>query len=83
MDEGIELPQARPGNYRPFVSGGGLTGSFVNHMFRLTLLAPDIQKAILERRQSKGMQLEQLTRACRCGRRSGSLLRIRTAQTPI
>ena len=30
---------------------------------RLTLLAPDIQEAIIEGRQAKGMQLEELTRA--------------------
>ena len=29
-------------------------------MMRLTLLAPDIQEAILEGRQPKGMQLEEL-----------------------
>jgi hypothetical protein len=32
-------------------------------LLRLTLLAPDIQEAILEGRQAKGMQLEELTRA--------------------
>jgi hypothetical protein len=37
--------------------------SFVNRLLRLTLLAPDIQEAILEGRQAKGMQLEELTRA--------------------
>ena len=37
--------------------------SFVNRLVRLTLLAPDIQEAILEGRQAKGMQLEELTRA--------------------
>ena len=37
--------------------------SFVSRMLRLTLLAPDIQEAILEGRQPKGMQLEELTRA--------------------
>jgi hypothetical protein len=36
--------------------------SFVNRLLRLTLLAPDIQEAILEGRQAKGMQLEELTR---------------------
>jgi hypothetical protein len=30
-------------------------------MLRLTLLAPDIQEAILDGRQPKGMQLEELT----------------------
>jgi hypothetical protein len=35
----------------------------VNRLLRLTLLAPDIQEAILEARQSKGLQLKELTRA--------------------
>jgi hypothetical protein len=35
--------------------------SFVNRLLRLTLLAPDIQEAILDGRQPKGMQLEELT----------------------
>jgi ribosome-binding protein aMBF1 (putative translation factor) len=37
--------------------------SFVNRLLRLTLLAPDIQEAILEGRQPKGMQPEELTKA--------------------
>jgi hypothetical protein len=37
--------------------------SFVSRLLRLTLLAPDIQEAMLEGRQAKGMQLEELTRA--------------------
>ena len=37
--------------------------SFVSRLLRLTLLAPDIQEAILKGRQAKGMQLEELTRA--------------------
>jgi ParB-like chromosome segregation protein Spo0J len=37
--------------------------SFVSRLLRLTLLAPDIQEAILEGRQAKGIQLEELTRA--------------------
>jgi hypothetical protein len=37
--------------------------SFVSRLLRLTLLAPDIQEAILEGRQAKGMQLKELTRA--------------------
>jgi hypothetical protein len=37
--------------------------SFVSRLLNLTLLAPDIQEAILEGRQSKGMQLEELMRA--------------------
>ncbi len=41
----------------------GITRSFVNRLLRLTLLAPDIQGAILDGRQPKGMQVEELTRA--------------------
>jgi hypothetical protein len=39
-----------------------VTRSFVNRLLRLTLLAPDIIEAILDGRQPKGMQLEELTR---------------------
>jgi hypothetical protein len=38
----------------------GVTRSFVNRMMRLTLLAPDIVEAILEGRQPKGLQLNDL-----------------------
>ena len=38
-----------------------VTRSFVNRLLRLTLLAPDIEEAILHGRQPKGMQLEELT----------------------
>ena len=41
----------------------GVTRSFLNRLLRLTLLAPDIVEAILEGRQSKGLQLKELTRA--------------------
>jgi hypothetical protein len=41
----------------------GVTRSFVNRLLRLTLLAPDIFEAILEGRQPKAMQLEELTNA--------------------
>ena len=37
-----------------------ITRSFVNRLLRLTLLAPDIQEAILDGRHAKGMQLEEL-----------------------
>jgi hypothetical protein len=37
--------------------------SFVSRLLDLTLLAPDIQEAILEGQQAKGIQLEELTRA--------------------
>jgi hypothetical protein len=36
---------------------------YVNRLLRLTLLAPDIQEAILEGRQPKALQLKELTRA--------------------
>src|SRR5512132_214676 len=39
----------------------GVTRSFVNRLLRLTLLAPDIVEAILDGKQPKGMQLEELT----------------------
>jgi hypothetical protein len=48
-----------------------VTKSFVTRLLRLTLLAPDIVEAILEERQPKGMQLQDITGRCRvCGRRS-------------
>jgi hypothetical protein len=37
--------------------------SFVSQLLDLTLLAPDIQEAIVEGRQVKGMQLDELMRA--------------------
>lgn len=40
----------------------GITRSVANRLLRLTLLATDIQEALLEGRQPKGMQLEELTR---------------------
>ena len=40
----------------------GLTRSFVNRLLRLTLLAPDIIEAILDGRQPKGTQLDDLTK---------------------
>ncbi|MGZ8410341.1 MAG: hypothetical protein ACXWVS_10545 [Hyphomicrobium sp.] len=40
----------------------GVTRSFVNRLLRLTLLAPDIVEAILDGRQPKAMQLDDLTR---------------------
>jgi len=48
--------------------------SFVNRLLRLTLLAPTIQEAILDGRQPKGMQLEELVRGCRAGGRSSGRL---------
>lgn len=40
----------------------GVTRSFVNRLLRLTLLAPDIVEAILDGREPKGMQIEDLPR---------------------
>ncbi len=54
------------GGYR---SAGGIADaekinrSFVNRLLRLTLLAPNIQEAVLDGRQPKAMQLEELIRA--------------------
>jgi hypothetical protein len=45
----------------------GVTRSFVNRLLRLTLLAPDLVEAILDGRQPKGMQLEELTRVMPSG----------------
>jgi ParB-like chromosome segregation protein Spo0J len=41
--------------------------AYVSRLLRLTLLAPDIQEAILEGWQPKGMQLEELTQAMASG----------------
>ena len=38
----------------------GVTRSFVNRLLRLTLLAPDIQEAILDGHHPKGLQLNDL-----------------------
>ena len=38
-----------------------ISKSFVNRLLRLTLLAPDIQEAILDGRQRKGVELQDLT----------------------
>jgi hypothetical protein len=51
------------GSYRSageLAEAEGVTRSW---LLRLTLLAPDIEEAILHGRQPKGMQLEELTRA--------------------
>jgi hypothetical protein len=41
----------------------GLNGSYVSHVMRLTLLAPDLVEAVLDGRQPKTMQLQTLIRA--------------------
>jgi hypothetical protein len=45
----------------------GVTRSFINRVLRLTLLAPDIVEAILDGRQPKAMELEEVTRAMPSG----------------
>lgn len=40
----------------------GLNGSYVSHVLRLTLLAPDLVEAVLQGRQPMMMQLETLIR---------------------
>jgi hypothetical protein len=54
------------GRYRSaaeIAEADGLTRSFVNRLLRLSLLAPDIVEMILDGRQSKGLQLEELMRS--------------------
>ena len=41
----------------------GLNGSYVAHVLRLTLLAPDLVEAVLDGGQPKTMQLQSLVRA--------------------
>ena len=45
----------------------GVTRSFVSRLLRLTLLAPDIVESILDGRQPKELQLEELTGAMPSG----------------
>ena len=56
------LEEGRFRSAREIGEAEGVTRSFVNRLLRLTLLAPDIQEAILEGRQAKAMQLEEVTR---------------------
>ena len=44
-----------------------MTRSFLNRLLRLTLLAPDIQEVVLDGRQPKGVQLEEMARAMASG----------------
>jgi hypothetical protein len=51
------------GSYRSageLAEAEGLTRSFINRLLRLTLLAPDIQEAILDGRQPKALRLDDL-----------------------
>jgi hypothetical protein len=55
------LEEGRYQSAGELAEAGGVTRSFVNRLLRLTLLPPDIQEMILDGRQPKGMQLEELT----------------------
>jgi hypothetical protein len=55
------LEKARHRSATEIAEAGKIGWSFVNRLLRLTLLALDIQEAILDGRQAKGMQLEELT----------------------
>jgi hypothetical protein len=57
------LEAGRYGSTAEIADAEKIGRSFVSRLLRLTLLAPDIQEAILEGRQAKGVQLEELTRA--------------------
>jgi hypothetical protein len=54
------LEQGRYGSIAEIAEAEKIDRSFVSRLLRLTLLAPDIQEAILEGRQPKGMQLDEL-----------------------
>ncbi|MDG4591297.1 MAG: hypothetical protein P9C36_01570 [Defluviicoccus sp.] len=57
------LEEGTHGSVSEIAEAEKIDRSYVNRLLRLTLLAPDIQEAILDGRQPKGMQLEELTRA--------------------
>jgi hypothetical protein len=44
----------KAGRYRSIADAEKIGSSFFNRLLRLTLLAPDIQEAVLEGRQAKG-----------------------------
>ena len=56
------LEEGKYGSATEIADAEKIGRSFVNRLLRLTLLAPDIQEAILDGRQPKGLQLEELTR---------------------
>jgi hypothetical protein len=56
------LEEGRYRSAQEIAEAEGITRSFVNRLLRLTLLAPDIQEAILDGQQPKGMQIEEMTR---------------------
>jgi hypothetical protein len=57
------LEQGRYGSVGELAAAEKINRAYVSRLLDLTLLAPDIQEAILEGRQPKGMQLEELTKA--------------------
>lgn len=57
------LEEGTHGSVAEIAKAEKIDRSYVNRLLRLTLLAPDIQAAILDGRQPKGMQLDELTRA--------------------
>ena len=57
------LEQGRYRSIAEIAEAEKIDPSFVSRLLDLTLLAPDIQEAILEGRQAERMQLEELTRA--------------------
>ena len=57
------LEEARYRSAAEIAESEKVTRSFVNRLLRLTVLAPDIVEAILEERQPKAMQLEEVTDA--------------------
>jgi hypothetical protein len=57
------LEQGKYRSVAELTEAEGLTPSFVNRLPRLTLLSPVIVEAILDGRQPKALQLEDLTRA--------------------
>ncbi|MFZ1414926.1 MAG: hypothetical protein WAS73_10175 [Defluviicoccus sp.] len=55
------LEEGAHGSVSEIAEAEKIDRSYVNRLLRLTLLAPDIQEAILDGRQPKKMQLEELT----------------------
>ena len=57
------LEEGTHGSVSEIAEAEKIDRSYVNRLLRLTLLAPDIVEEILDGRQPKRMQLEELTRA--------------------
>ena len=56
------LEEGTHGSVSEIAAAEKIDRSYVNRLLRLTLLAPDIEEAIFDGRQPKGMQLEEMTR---------------------